>query len=79
MSHDTTAPTPSARLHIQVNGEPRETAAGTTVSALLTALGYTNGAVAVERNREVVPRRDHATTLLASGDELEIVTFVGGG
>ncbi len=79
MSPESTTPTPPTRLHIHLNGEPRETAAGTTVSALLTELGYTNGAVAVERNREVVLRRDHTTTELVSGDELEVVTFVGGG
>ena len=66
-------------MRIQVNGEPREIDPGASVSALLTELGYTAGAVAVERNREVVPRRGHATTELMPGDEVEIVTFVGGG
>jgi sulfur carrier protein len=49
------------------------------VSTLLSQLGYASGSVAVERNREVVPRRAHGTTELLSGDELEVVTFVGGG
>ena len=34
---------------------------------------------AVERNREVVPRAQHASEQLSDGDELEVVTFVGGG
>jgi sulfur carrier protein len=72
----TTAPAP---IRITVNGEPRELLAGVTVSGLLAQLGYTAGAVAVERNREVVPRRAHATTELLAGDEVEVVTFVGGG
>jgi len=66
-------------VRVLVNGEPRELAAGATVSTLIGQLGFAPGAVAVERNRDVVPRRDHATTELLSGDELEVVTFVGGG
>jgi thiamine biosynthesis protein ThiS len=53
--------------------------AGTTVASLIGELGLGDRKVAVERNREVVPRAQHATTVLADGDRLEVVTFVGGG
>jgi sulfur carrier protein len=66
-------------LAIVVNGEARSVAAGTTVAALLGELGFADRRVAVERNREIVPRAQHATTLLGDGDRLEVVTFVGGG
>ena len=69
----------SAGLRITVNGEPREVPAGTTVRGLVEALGLGEGPVAVERNREVVRRREHATTALVAGDVVEIVHFVGGG
>lgn len=63
-------------MKLKVNGEERELAEGSTVVDLL---GQMTGPVAVERNGEVVPRKQHANTLLAEGDELEIVHFVGGG
>ncbi len=66
-------------MRITVNGDPREVAPGTTVRALLEQLGLTRGPVAVERNREVVPRAEHENTELAEGDVLEVVHFVGGG
>jgi sulfur carrier protein len=66
-------------MQITVNGEIREIPSGLTVKALIELLGLTDGPVAVERNREVVPRAEHAVTELASGDVLEIVHFVGGG
>lgn len=66
-------------MRIEVNGEAREVTQGTTVSALLVALGLTDGPVAVERNLEIVPRAEHATTQLDEGDKLEVVHFVGGG
>jgi sulfur carrier protein len=69
----------SDSVSIVVNGEARSVAAGTTVAALIGELGFADRRVAVERNREVVPRARHATTPLADGDHLEIVTFVGGG
>ena len=62
-----------------INGETRTVPHGTTVAALVGLLGFGDRRVAVERNREVVPRAQHATTVLASGDRLEVVTFVGGG
>jgi sulfur carrier protein len=66
-------------MRIEVNGEAREVGQGTTVAALLCALGVQDGPVAVERNREIVPRAQHAHTLLNEGDVLEVVHFVGGG
>jgi sulfur carrier protein len=64
---------------IVVNGEPRATRDGQSVAELLRELGLDPRQVAVERNREIVPRAEHGQVVLADGDELEIVTFVGGG
>lgn len=66
-------------LDVVINGEPRTVAEGTSVLALIGELGLAGKPVAVERNREIVPRAQHGTTLLAAGDRLEVVTFVGGG
>lgn len=64
---------------IVLNGEPHPVAEGTSVAALVTALGLQSQQVAVEKNREIVPRSAHAREPLRDGDRLEIVTFVGGG
>ena len=66
-------------MRVQVNGEPRELAAGSTLGVLLQQLGLSARPVAVERNAEIVPRAAHRDTVLAEGDRLEIVQFVGGG
>ncbi|MEY4510260.1 MAG: hypothetical protein RLZZ450_2382 [Pseudomonadota bacterium] len=66
-------------MRVQVNGESREVAAGSTIVALLSSLGLSDRPVAVERNTEIIPRAEHAQTLLAEGDTLELVVFVGGG
>jgi sulfur carrier protein len=66
-------------VRIQVNGEPRELPDGATVLVLLRQLGIGDGPVAVERNAEIVPRAQHATTMLTDGDQVEVVQFVGGG
>jgi sulfur carrier protein len=66
-------------MQITVNGELRDTPDGITVRGLVESLGIVDGPVAVERNREVVPRAQHATTELHGGDVLEIVQLVGGG
>ena len=66
-------------MRIHVNGEPRDVADGTSVRALVEALGLAAVPVAVERNKDIVPRALHETTSLREGDELEVVHFVGGG
>jgi sulfur carrier protein len=69
----------SVNIDVVINGQPRVVNEGTTVAGLIGELGLTGKPVAVERNREVVPRAMHSSTVLAPGDHLEVVTFVGGG
>lgn len=66
-------------MKLTLNGDPIETPDGLTIQGLLEFLKLTDGPVAVERNREVVPRAEHASAQLRDGDTLEIVHFVGGG
>ena len=66
-------------MQITVNGEPRDVASGLTVAQLIEELRLPTPYFAVEVNRQVVPRREHAAHRLADGDRLEIVTLVGGG
>ena len=66
-------------MNIQVNGQGREIAAGSTVAHLLSELGVTQPHVAVEVNLEVVPRAQHRDAILSDGDRVEVVTLVCGG
>ena len=66
-------------LTLSVNGEPRETPAGTTLAGLLAQLGLDPRAVVVEHNRRIVRREGLSEAGLAEGDAVEIVHFVGGG
>ena len=66
-------------LRVTVNGEGRTLSDAATVAGLLAMIGLDTRKVAVERNEEIVPRSAYATTLLAEGDALEIVHFIGGG
>jgi sulfur carrier protein len=66
-------------IDVVINGQARAVNVGMTIEKLIADLGLGDRKVAVERNRTVVPRAEHATTVLANGDRLEVVTFVGGG
>lgn len=70
-------------MKITLNGEAMEVAPGTTVALLVQRLSEETGrdprGIAVERNREIVPKSEHAMTVLEDGDRLELVQFVGGG
>jgi thiazole synthase len=66
-------------LHLTINGESRTLAQPLTIAELLEQLGYDRHRIAVEVNREVVPRPQHHNHRLAAGDAVEIVTLVGGG
>jgi len=66
-------------MKIVVNGQQTESPEKLTVRGLIELLGYTEGPVAVEINREVVPRAEHPLRVVQEGDVVEIVHFVGGG
>ena len=66
-------------MRITLNGAPREVPDQLTVAALVAHLGLDQGPVAVEKNREIVPRAQHGGTQVGDGDVIEIVHFVGGG
>ena len=64
---------------LTLNGEAQTLAGPLSVAGLLGQLGLDLRKVAVERNEAIVPRSAYAETLLAGGDALEIVHFIGGG
>lgn len=66
-------------MQIIVNSDPYELPAEATVADLLERLDVSRKGTAVEVNRQLVPRSQHADRALAEGDRVEIVTLVGGG
>ena len=67
------------RMQILLNGETRCFDAAPTVADVLAAAGLAGRRVAVEVNREIVPRGRHAEHRLSEGDKVEIVHALGGG
>jgi sulfur carrier protein len=65
-------------MKLTINGQPQDSASG-TLAQLIEYLGMKQDRVAVELNRNIVPRDQWAATNLSEGDQLEIVHFVGGG
>jgi len=66
-------------MTLTVNGESKSVADGLTLAQLVRELGLERNPIAIELNRQVVPRDRHGETRLTDGDRLEIVTLVGGG
>ncbi|MGZ4790089.1 MAG: sulfur carrier protein ThiS [Terriglobales bacterium] len=66
-------------MRLVINGEQRELPDLPTLAALVEHLGLKADRLAVELNRDIVPRANWQSTSLKSGDRLEIVHFVGGG
>ena len=69
----------STMIEILLNGEARRFDPPLTVAGLLQQTGFGQRRVAVEVNREIVPRSRHAEHMLAAGDRVEIVHALGGG
>jgi thiamine biosynthesis protein ThiS len=65
-------------MKVTINGEVHEID-GQSMLQLLEGLSIDPRKVAVERNMEILPKGEYAATLLADGDNIEIVHFVGGG
>src|SRR5271170_8523216 len=66
-------------IDITLNGEPNTLAKPLSIQELIEQKGLDPRKIAVEVNREVVPKMRHAEQRLQAGDAVEIVTLVGGG
>lgn len=66
-------------MQILLNGNPHDCPGDFTLAQLLEDSGYAGRRVAVEINRQIIPRSQHATTRLQAADQVEIVQAMGGG
>ena len=66
-------------MNISLNGEQREFPDRITVHELLELLQIQHQRVAVERNEEIVKKASYDETIIADGDRIEVVSFMGGG
>ena len=66
-------------MHIKLNGKAHALEGQISVAALVETLGLNVTQVAIERNREIVPRSRWGAVMLDDADEIEIVKFIGGG
>ncbi len=69
----------SPKIQCHVNGESHSFDHALTVGALVINLALDMRKVAIERNREIVPRTQYEHTMIQDGDQIEIVQFIGGG
>ncbi len=63
---------------VKINGEEKNIA-GKTLAEYLENTSYDSKRIAVERNGNIVPKAQYAEIVLQDGDNVEIVSFVGGG
>lgn len=66
-------------MHITINGSQENYPADTAVSQLLDQLNLQNQRIALEINREIIPRSEYDNHLLNEGDIVEIIHAIGGG
>ena len=66
-------------MKIVLNGREEDVASDATLADLVAVSGLAGKRVAIEVNREIVPRGDYAMRLLAAGDRVEVVHAIGGG
>jgi sulfur carrier protein len=69
----------SIATSITLNGDSYPLSADTPLTVLLDQLKMRRGRVAVEINREIVPKAAYDATIVRAGDHVEIINFVGGG
>jgi sulfur carrier protein len=79
MSKPSQAARSAVDIQFALNGKSHACVDGTSIATLLSDLNYADKRVAIERNGGIVPKSQHAQTLIAEGDQLEIVQAIGGG
>ncbi len=63
---------------VRINGQDSD-AAGMTVEQYISTTDYNIDRIAVEKNEQIVPKAQYGTTIIQDGDNIEVVSFVGGG
>jgi len=66
-------------MKIVLNGREQDVDSGATIADLIAASGLAGKRVAIEVNREIVPRSDYAARRLRADDRVEVVQAIGGG
>jgi len=66
-------------MRLRYNGEQTEVRDGILLKDFLQQNGYRLQVIAVERNLKIVPKDAYASTVLQDGDDVEVVSFMGGG
>jgi sulfur carrier protein len=66
-------------MNIVLNGREEDVASDATLADLVASAGFAGKRVAIEVNREIVPRGDYPARRLAAGDRVEVVHAIGGG
>ncbi|HDX9578588.1 sulfur carrier protein ThiS [Bacillus cytotoxicus] len=67
-------------MNLKINGRQVDVPSEIkTVADLLVHLGLATKIVVIERNQDILQKDDHQDTSVFDGDQIEIVTFVGGG
>lgn len=66
-------------MNIKLNGDPVEVSPGQTLASLIADLAVGDNQIAVEVNEEIVPRSTYDSYSLQPGDQVEVVTAIGGG
>ncbi len=66
-------------IRVRLNGEEAEVASGSTIGQIVDRVVRDRSRIAVERNREIVPRTSYDRTPVGEGDVIEVVSLVGGG
>lgn len=69
----------SDHITIQLNGEAYELAEKQSIVDLIAQLKLSHGRIAVEVNREIIPRSEHGNTLICASDVVEVIHAIGGG
>jgi sulfur carrier protein len=79
MNAEATVDATATLVDVTINGRHVALAEGTSVQQFLQSKGFEDRLVVVELNEAILPRATYASTVLAGGDRVEIVHFVGGG
>ena len=79
ISHIKSSAITTSMITAKINGIREKVKAGTTISILINDLNIANRKIALEVNGEIIPRSQFDSRILEDGDQIEIVTAVGGG